>query len=310
MGNSRIHAVPYLDFFGLQEPPFRLVPDTGCFFTGAQRGRTLDALVYAITQGEGIVRITGEVGAGKTMLCRMLLEELPDTVDIAYLAVPSIDRQEVLRTLAKELDVKFDPSSDQHDLLELLQQELIERHAEGYRVALLVDEAHAMPVDALEQIRILSNLETRTDKLLQIVLFGQPELDALLETNELRALRDRVTHSFFLAPMEVSEVAAYLDLRLHTAGHTGGRLFPPASVRALTRAAGGLARRVNILADRSLLAAYAHNSRTVLPRHVTLAVNDGRSPPVHKAPAAWIIILSGLVFGMLITWLLLKVLHR
>ncbi|MDE3010672.1 MAG: AAA family ATPase [Pseudomonadota bacterium] len=300
---------PYLAYFGLQEPPFRLVPDTSCFFTGAQRGRTLQALVYAITQGEGIIRITGEVGAGKTMLCRMLLQELPDSVDIAYLAVPSLDRQQVLRALARELDVPCDDVPGVDDLLERLQQELIERHAEGFHVAVLVDEAHAMPAEALEQIRLLSNLETRSDKLLHIVLFGQPELDTMLDQPELRALADRISHTFHLAPMDDEEVAAYLELRLRSAGYTGGTLFRRRAVHALAEAAGGMARRVNILADRSLLAAFAHDSRSVHARHVALAVNDGRSPPAHRLSATWVAVGTGMLTGALITLALLKVLH-
>lgn len=306
---STAASAPYLAFFGLSEPPFRLVPDTSCFFTGAERGRTLQALVYAVSHGEGIVRITGEVGAGKTMLCRMLLRELPGSVDIAYLAVPSLDRRQVLRALARELEVAVDDEADSDNLLLRLQEELIERHAEGYRVAVLVDEAHAMPAEALEQIRLLSNLETKDDKLLQIVLFGQPELDAMLERPELRALKDRITHSFTLAPMDEDEVAAYLELRLRSAGYSGTTLFRPRAVRALTRAAGGLARRINILADRSLLAAFAHDSRAVRPEHVDLAVNDGRSPPIHRQHATWLSIGGGMLAGVLITLLLLKVLH-
>lgn len=302
-------SAPYLEFFGLQEAPFRLVPDTSCFFTGAERGRTLKALVYAVSQGEGMVRISGEVGAGKTMLCRMLLQELPDTVDIAYLAVPSLDRQQVLRALARELGVEVPGTGIEDQTLERLQQELIRRHEAGRRVAVLVDEAHAMPPEALEQIRLLSNLETRSDKLLQIVLFGQPELDAMLARPELRALNDRISHHFQLAPMDSEEVAAYLELRLRAAGYCGATLFRPASVRALTQAAGGLARRINILADRSLLAAFAQDSRVVQPRHVRLAANDGRSPPTWRLPFTWFSLLGGMLVGALITLLLLKVTH-
>jgi type II secretory pathway predicted ATPase ExeA len=243
------------------------------------------------------------------MMCRMLLQELPDTVDIIYLAVPSIDRSEVLRALARELGMDCAVGVGDPDLLSALQEELIERHAEGFQVVVLVDEAHAMPPEALEQVRLLSNLETRTDRLLQIVLFGQPELDTLLERPELRALRDRIAHSFNLAPMDEEEVGAYIELRLRAAGYAGNLLFRPASIRALTRAAGGLARRVNILADRSLLAAYAHESRTVLPSHVALAVNDGRGPPPLRAAATWLAVGFGMLIGVLITLLLLRVLH-
>ena len=299
-------TAPYLDHFGLREPPFRLVPDTGCFFTGAERGRTLQALVYAISHGEGIIRITGEVGSGKTMLCRMLLRELPESVDIAYLAVPCLSRHEVLRALAQELDIPMTHDASPDALLAALQTELVERHADGARVTVLVDEAHAMPAEALEQIRLLSNLETRSEQLLHIVLFGQPELNSLLRTPELRALEDRISHSFELDPLRAADVSAYLELRLRSAGYQGATLFGPAAVRALTRAAGGLARRINILADRCLLAAYAHDSRTVLASHVALAASNGRSPPILRTRATWLVLGGGVLVGaavaLLFTW--------
>ena len=299
----------YLKHFGLQEAPFRLTPDTACFFTGADRGPTLQALVYAVTEGDGIIRITGEVGAGKTMLCRMLLEALPGHVDVLYVAVPNLNRREVLLALSRELGLACDDPENAVDLLARLQDELVERHAEGFRVAVLIDEAHTMPAETLEQIRLLSNLESRNAPLLQIVLFGQPELNRLLDTTEMRALRDRIKYSFNLGPMRVDEVASYLDVRLRAAGYQGGGLFRPASLRRLARQAGGMARRINILADRSLLAAYADGSAVVLPRHVDLAVRDGRSPAMHLNPRTWLILLGGIVFGMTISWLLLKVRH-
>ncbi len=301
----------YLQHFGLTEPPFRLTPDIACFFTGAERGRTLQALLYAVSEGDGIIRITGEVGAGKTMLCRMLLDQLPDSVDILYLAVPNLSRREVLHALSRELGLPADTPDDAVDLLARLQDELIERHAEGFRVAVLIDEAHTMPVEALEQIRLLSNLESRNAPLLQIVLFGQPELDRLLDQPAMRALRDRIKYSFTLGPMKLDEVAAYIDVRLRAAGYAGGPLFRPSSLRTLARAAGGMARRVNILADRSLLAAFAEGSRTVDPRHVMLAVRDGRYLPWYRTAFAWQVLFGGLAAGVLVglvlAWILIKV---
>ena len=164
----------YKDHFGLSEAPFRITPHTGRFFAGAQRGAMLEALCYAIQRDEGIVRVTGEVGTGKTMLCRMLLEQLPENVQTLYIANPSLTPEALLEVLREELQV---PACEPGRLLRALEAALIERHAAGRKVVVIIDEAHAMPRESLEQIRLLSNLETRTHKLLQIALFGQPELN-------------------------------------------------------------------------------------------------------------------------------------
>ena len=166
----------YLEHFGLTEAPFKITPHTEFFFSGASRGETLEALLYSITSGEGIVKVTGEVGSGKTMLCRVLMERLPTTVETIYLAVPSLSRDEMLATIAGDLDLETQGISTTK-LIRSLQERLIEIHAEGRQVVALIDEAHAMPLETLEEIRLLSNLETSHSKLMQIVLFGQPELD-------------------------------------------------------------------------------------------------------------------------------------
>ncbi|MBN8498938.1 MAG: AAA family ATPase, partial [Candidatus Accumulibacter sp.] len=166
----------YLEHFGLREPPFRITPHTEFFFAGANRGATLEALIYAITHDEGIVKVSGEVGSGKTMLCRMLLEKLPENVETVYLANPMLSRDEILFAIADELHIPL-PDERSHLLLRALQERLLSIYATGRQVVALIDEAHAMPPEALEEIRLLSNLESNHHKLLQIVLFGQPELD-------------------------------------------------------------------------------------------------------------------------------------
>ncbi|HNG39567.1 MAG TPA: AAA family ATPase, partial [Accumulibacter sp.] len=190
----------YLEHFGLNEAPFRITPHTDFFFDGAKRGATLDALIYAITHDEGIVKVSGEVGSGKTMLCRMLLEKLPPNVETVYLANPMLSRDEILRTLAEELRIPLDEVPS-HQLLRTLQERLLEIYGAGRQVVVLIDEAHAMPPEALEEIRLLSNLESNRHKLLQIVLFGQPELDARLAESAMRQLNDRITHHFVLEPL-------------------------------------------------------------------------------------------------------------
>src|SRR5512143_445618 len=175
----------YREHFGLTEAPFRITPHTDFFFAGANRGATLEALIYAITHDEGIVKVGGEVGSGKTMLCRMLMERLPPDVDTVYLANPLLSRDDILFAIADELRFEL-PRERSSAVMRSLQQHLIALYGEGRQVVLLVDEAHAMPRDTLEEIRLLSNLESQRHKLLQIVLFGQPELDEVLERPEMR----------------------------------------------------------------------------------------------------------------------------
>ena len=263
----------YFDFFGLSEAPFRITPHTDFFFAGANRGATLDALLYAITHDEGIVRVSGEVGSGKTMLCRVLMERLPRNVEIIYLANPSLSRDEILTAVADEL--KLNPNGERVTrVLRSIQDALIERYAAGRRVVILIDEAHAMPPETLEEIRLLSNLETNRNKLLQIVLFGQPELDDLLNTAQMRQLKERITHGFRLEPLVRNDIRSYIDYRMRAAGYRGPNPFSSAAIRRINAASKGLTRRINILADKSLLAAFAANTHTVGEREAKRAVAD------------------------------------
>lgn len=274
----------YLEHFGLREPPFRITPHTDFFFTGANRGPTLDALIYAITQDEGIVKVTGEVGSGKTMLCRMLLERLPENVETLYLANPSLSRQEILGAIADELGIPTDGKAT-HSLTRALQDALIERYAEGKRVVLLIDEAHAMPAESLEEIRLLSNLESKAAKLLQIALFAQPELDVRLAATDMRQLRERITQHFNLMPLKQDDVAAYIEFRLRAAGYHGPTPFSGEAIQMIARISEGLSRRINILADKALLAAYSSGSHKVDSKEIRIAEQDARFSPLQpKAP--------------------------
>lgn len=264
----------YHDYFGLSEPPFRITPNTDVFFTGGNRGAILDALLYAIVHGVGIVKVTGEVGSGKTMLCNMLQKRLPANVESIYLANPSVGPDEVLHAIAFELGLKVPPGGDRLGTLHVLHDYLLERHSEGKRVVAFIEESQSMPLATLEQIRLLSNLETRTDKLLQIVLFGQPELDENLRRPEIRQLRDRIAHGFRLGPLDDAAVGEYLMFRMRAAGYRGPMLFPPRIARRIARASRGLTRRINLIADKTLLAAYAENTHTLRPHHVRAALRE------------------------------------
>ena len=265
----------YLSHFGLNEPPFRITPHTDFFYEGANRGATLEALLYAIGHDEGIVKVTGEVGTGKTMLCRVLMERLPSSVETIYLANPSLARDEILIALADELKLGLDDARGTR-VLRGLQEALIRLYGEGRRVVVLIDEAHAMQRETLEEVRLLSNLEANRHKLLQIVLFGQPELDDELNTVEMRQLKERITHSFRLAPLGQLDVESYIDFRLRAAGYRGPMPFTKGALRLISAASEGLTRRVNILADKSLLAAFAASSHSVGEREAKRAIDDSQ----------------------------------
>lgn len=298
----------YLEHFGLNEPPFRITPHTDFFFEGAERGATLEALAYAVLHDEGIVKVSGEVGSGKTMLCRMLMERLPAEVATIYLATPSFAREEILSAIADDLELKL--SERRTVALRELQEHLISLYGAGRRVVILIDEAHVMPEDTLEQVRLLSNLESSRHKLLQIVLFGQPELDETLAKASLRQLRDRITHSFRMRPLPAPEVTKYLDFRMRAAGYRGPQVFAPRAARLLASASSGLTRRINILADKALLAAYSETSHAVTERHVKAAIADSEFARSSRRrtlrPAALVALAAalGVAAGAGIQWLL------
>ncbi|MDH3713145.1 MAG: AAA family ATPase [Gammaproteobacteria bacterium] len=263
----------YLDHFGLERPPFKITPDPRLFFTGGKRGSVLDALVYAITTGEGIVKVVGEVGSGKTMLCRMLETRLPANVEIVYIANPSLSPENILQVIAFELNLHT-RDAGRLQAMQILQNWLLEQHANGRQVVVFIEEAQGMPLETLEEIRLLSNLETDQSKLLQIVMFGQPELDAKLAQSAIRQLRERISHSFLLTPLNVNDVQEYLNFRMRSAGYKGPDIFDRGNARLVQRYSRGLVRRVNIIADKALLAAFAESTSTIRKDHIRLAARD------------------------------------
>ena len=289
----------YLDHFGLKEPPFRITPDTDFFFQGANRGATLEALLYAITHDEGIVKVAGEVGSGKTMLCRVLMERLPATVETIYLANPSLSRDEILFAIGDELKLQLEKGPR---ILRALQEHLIRLFGEGRRVVVLIDEAHAMPDETLEEIRLLSNLESNRHKLLQIVLFGQSELDEHLDTAGMRQLRERITQSFHLEPLVRSDIENYIDFRMRAAGYRGPKVFNPRAIRLIASASQGLTRRVNILSDKALLAAYAAGTHAVTQAEATRAVRDTEFYRARKGMQRVWIGATALAAGLALGW--------
>ena len=271
----------YLEHFGLNEPPFTITPVTDFFFPGANRAEILDALLYAITESVGIIKVTGEVGSGKTMLCRMLLERFPDKIVAVYLANPSLSREEMLYAIADGLSLNLE-GQRVNVILQTLQNHLELKLTEGKRVVILVDEAHAMPLETLEELRLLYNLQVGNHKLMHLVLFGQPELNDKLNQPNMRQLKDRIIHHFSMLPLSQNIIESYLLFRMRTAGYRGPSPFSAAAAAMIGKASLGLMRRVNILADKSLLAAFVANTHGIEVRHVQAAIRDSElSPQAH-----------------------------
>ncbi|MCK5877555.1 MAG: AAA family ATPase [Candidatus Marithrix sp.] len=264
----------YNEYFGLKYPPFKITPDTNLFYSGANRGLTLDALVYAVKSGEGIIKVVGEVGSGKTMLCRMLEEKLPKKIEVVYIVNPRLSPEMILYAIALEMRLPVTLQENRLQIMHILHNYLLEKHSKQQQVVVFVEEAQGMPLETLEEIRLLSNLETTHNKLLQIVLFGQPELDINLSTTNIRQLKERITHNFYLEGLTKNNIQEYLQFRLHTVGYRGPPVFSPAAVRLLTKISKGLMRRINILADKALLAAFANSTHIILPKHIYLAAQD------------------------------------
>ena len=287
----------YYSHFGLSQPPFKITPNTEFFFSGGNRGPILEALIYAISHGEGIIKVTGEVGSGKTMLCHMLPTRLPPHIETVYIANPSVSPEEILHAIAFELQIDVARNAPRLEVMQALHDFLLKRYAEGKRVVVFVEESQSVPLATLEEIRLLSNLETRNDKLLQIVLFGQPELDDNLRQPHIRQLRERITHSFRLEPLAPGEIREYLMFRMRAAGYRGPDLFSALVVRRIARASEGLTRRVNLIADKSLLAAFSENTHTVKPKHVEAAVRDSefsqQAPRHGRLRYGWSAVLVG-----------------
>ena len=268
----------YLEHFGLEEPPFKITPITEFFFSGANRGEILNALIYAITDSEGIIKISGEVGSGKTMLCRMLLDRLPTNTKAIYLANPSLSRDELLYAIADGLELDLE-GQRVSVLLQNLHNHLVTKYNQGERCVVLVDEAHAMPSETLEELRLLYNLQIGKHKLIQIVLFGQPELDVKLEQNNMRQLKDRIVHHFNMQPLSKKVIEEYLMFRMRAAGYHGPDIFSAAAINLIGKSSNGLMRRVNILADKSLLAAFVENTHKIERKHVQAAIRDSELSP-------------------------------
>lgn len=266
----------YLQHFGLREPPFALTPDPAYFFACRSSREALNTVLVALSSGAGFVKITGEVGSGKTMLCRRLAAALDRSHWFApYIGNPGFERRSMLLAISEAVAAPpVDPGVDTHFLLKGIAQGLLRQAREGKHVALCIDESQAMSPETLEGLRLLTNLETEKRKLVQVILFGQPELDGKLSTGEVRPLRQRISFQHDLSGLAEDEVGAYLDHRLTVAGYVGPPLFGTRSHARIYRASRGAPRLVNILADKALMAAFGAGAKQVEPRHLRAAIAD------------------------------------
>ncbi|MFL6675354.1 MAG: ExeA family protein [Massilia sp.] len=264
----------YSAHFGLRELPFGITPDTSYFFSSPRSQEALNTLLVAARNGEGFIKITGEVGTGKTLLCRKFMATLGDGFVTAYIPNPYLEPRTLMLALADELEITLEKDVDQHQLLKSITHRLLELAGQDKRVLLCLDEAQAIPVESLEALRLLTNLETEKRKLLQIVLFGQPELDRKLALDSIRQLAQRITFHYHLGPLSRDDLDFYVAHRLRVAGFAGARLFTRGAITSLFAASGGVPRLVNILAHKALMLSYGQGRQQVAARHVQDAARD------------------------------------
>jgi MSHA biogenesis protein MshM len=301
----------YLSYFGLKRQPFKITPDTSLFFAGAERGGVLDAIMYALNSGEGIVKVVGEVGSGKTMLSRMLTRNPDDKTEFVYLLNPRLKAEQALFAIAYDLGLVVDAGDKSIQILHVLQRKLLDLYQAGRKVVLIVDEAQQMPLSTLEEIRLLSNLETETEKLLQIILFGQPELDEHLDTPKVRQLRERITYSFYLTALDWKKADSYIHFRLKKAGHEGRTIFKQNAIKLLAKRSEGTLRRMNVLADKALLAAFLDKSPVVEPKHIRLAIKDSQKSNMrYKLPSPALSLIVFFVLCCAAYWFIYKTEYR
>ena len=294
----------YTAHFGLREAPFGITPDTSFFFTSPHSQEALNTLLIAARNGEGFIKITGEVGTGKTLLCRKFMATLGREFVTAYIPNPYLEPRTLMLALADELEISLDRDVDQHQLLKSINYRLLELAAEGKQVVLCLDEAQAIPIESLEALRLLTNLETEKRKLLQIVLFGQPELNRHLQLDSIRQLAQRITFHYHLGPLTRDDMEYYVGHRLRVAGYAGARMFTRQAMSKLYKASGGIPRLVNILAHKSLMVSYGLGAQQVNAAHVAVAAKDTMSSKRPVQP--WMLAIPALAAAAGLTWAFIK----
>ncbi len=292
----------YESFFGLSGLPFKITPDDRVFFGGAQRQEMLDALLYTIERGEGLITVIGEVGIGKTTLARALVKKFPESVQIISIFMPNVQPLDMLYMIAQSIHLDVAPHQPKFAILEQLRGYFVKQHELGKHTLLLIDEAQTMPVETLEELRLLSNMQTDDFKLLQILLFGQPELETMLNLPNVRQVRDRIVYHIGIQPFSVEEVADYLEFRMKMVGYKGERFFSPEVAQAIFDVTKGFPRAVNRVADQALMSAFAQQVKEITVNHIQAPIVASTIHFIeHKLKLKNIVLVVGL---MLVTLLL------
>lgn len=299
----------YQEYFGLTEAPFSITPDTSYFYAHGHYSEALNTLLVALRAGEGFIKVTGEVGTGKTMLCRKLLNTVEDRFVTAYIPNPMLTPYGLQSAVADELGLDMSRHYGHHQLLKMITNRLLELTADGKNVVLCIDEAQAMPVETMEALRLLTNLETEKQKLLQVILFGQPELDERLNEKNVRQLKQRITFSYKLKPIDKEGMELYLTHRLGIAGYKGGNLFEVKAMSSLFKASRGIPRLINILSHKSMMSAYGEGTKYVDNKNMCAAIKDTEDTQMRSADKkkpGWLAVFSALLVVSLTTFVLLR----
>jgi len=299
----------YQDYFGLTEAPFSITPDTSYFYAHGHYSEALNTLLVALRAGEGFIKVTGEVGTGKTLLCRKLLNTIEDRFVTAYIPNPMLTPYGLQSAVADELGLDMSRHYGHHQLLKMITNRLLELTAEGKNVVLCIDEAQAMPVETMEALRLLTNLETEKQKLLQVILFGQPELDERLNEKNVRQLKQRITFSYKLLPIDKEGMELYLIHRLGVAGYKGNNIFEANAMKSLFKASRGIPRLINILSHKSMMSAYGEGTKYVGNKNMRAAIKDTEDAQLShtgKNKVAWLIAGVSLFSASLIAYFFLR----
>ncbi len=275
----------YEHYYGLKEKPFNLTPDTEFYFQSLTHQDALNVLLVAIKSGDGFIKLTGEVGTGKTLLCRKLLAMIDGSYDTVFIPNPYMSCEALLKAVAEEMGLS--KAVRDKDYLYSINRKLISNAQGKKQTVILLDEAQSMPVESLEAIRLLSNLETEKNKLVQIILFGQPELDKKLENKSIRQLQQRIVHAYELKRFAIDTLAHYVEHRLNSAGYNGPPIFDDAAIRQLYKKSQGIPRLINLLSNKALMLAYASGQFYVSEKMIRKAARDSqqikvRNNHVHK----------------------------